>query len=360
MEKGPQNRVLERRRHRLSQERTARRSRHIQENSQEKIPGGNPVDLLVEARTLKTPNTAAEHPNIIWLLFAERLGPGRSVVGHEYCAGGDLWQQIKRLDSMGVQTPALFALHVISGIGSALAFLHHGYWSTRPMDLPLVHCDIKPGNIFLRHSRHNSGMPTAVLADFGQACSNPIPPCGTPGYLSPEYLDPEKYSELGTPSDIYAYGVAMWELCVGLKVPEWEAGDDPKNVVLPNHLRGVKIQSFLQKCLAVEPESRNAMTEGDGQGSEYIEYFEDLVEEYSKTTMVKPEAWYNPDDALAPPESESESEEESEAGLTGDEAERSDDDAEMGEDEDTEMKDAEDDDGDDGDWVDNEEGIDEW
>lgn len=212
-------------------------------------------------------------------------------------------------------------------------------------------------------------MPTPVLGDFGQATTRPTLPCGTPGYLSPEQLDPERYGAFGTPSDLYALGVTLYDLCLGLESPPWETGADPGDLVLPPWLRGLSIQSFLEQCLAVDPRDRIAMTasqDEEFQGLEYMSIFRHLRETMSKTITIRPEIWFNLETAPSAAESESESEDEMQATDMDDEAEEEDKDAEMSEFEEVEMEDeddfdmADEDSSDDSDFVDDEEGESEY
>ncbi|KAI4351080.1 hypothetical protein L6164_005465 [Bauhinia variegata] len=106
-------------------------------------------------------------------------------------------------------------LNVAIDIAQALDYLHSGC-----MEI-IVHCDIKPSNIFLDDDM------VAHLGDFGlarlldedkgngnreQATSSSVK--GTIGYIPPEYGMSDTVSAEG---DIYNYGILLLEMIIGKK-----------------------------------------------------------------------------------------------------------------------------------------------
>ena len=81
----------------------------------------------------------------------------------------------------------------------------------------LLHLDLKPTNIYLRHDA------TPLLIDFGaarQTLSNDQPmlkPMYTPGFASPEHYGDRK--DLGPWSDIYSIGASMYACLAGAPPP---------------------------------------------------------------------------------------------------------------------------------------------
>jgi eukaryotic-like serine/threonine-protein kinase len=82
-------------------------------------------------------------------------------------------------------------------------------------NLGIVHRDLKPGNLLLTDNLD------LVLGDFGAAAtagrrrrvwSLPVPPEGTPEYLSPEQVIGEVGDER---SDVYGWGVVVYEMLTG-------------------------------------------------------------------------------------------------------------------------------------------------
>lgn len=258
-----------------------------------------------EVHTLMTLRSLYKHQNVIQIAFAECL-PDRCVYCIDYCAAGDLFEQMVRFDAHGVGTPPLFVVQCIIDIGEALAFIHHGlvvdetstnskqYRQVCSEPPRITHHDIKPENIFLRLPLNRYGTPSAVLADFGQSTTKPhlLRGGGTRGYLSPEQLDPDKYEAVSTKTDLYATGVTLYDLSRCRRGPSWATGDDPKHLVLPVHLKGFGIDLFLRNCLTVDPRNRFAMDER--HGLRYVQIFRGIRERLASRQPIHPRLWSMP------------------------------------------------------------------
>jgi eukaryotic-like serine/threonine-protein kinase len=131
----------------------------------------------------------------------------------EYAPGGNLRSWI---GSTKDPVPLRQAVAWGRELAEALAFLHaHN----------ILHRDLKPENILLTADQ------TIKLSDFGSAVSTglgrhrrltlPVPPEGTPEYLSPEQITGASCDQR---SDIYGWGIVMYELLTG-QVPF--TGPDP-------------------------------------------------------------------------------------------------------------------------------------
>lgn len=82
----------------------------------------------------------------------------------------------------------------------------------------VVHRDIKPANVLVSMI---DGVPAPKLIDFGIAMGvsgGPAQAAGTPGYMAPEQLDPQKRSD--SRSDIYSLGALLYEIVGGVRPPD--------------------------------------------------------------------------------------------------------------------------------------------
>lgn len=125
----------------------------------------------------------------------------------EYCEGGDLSQYIKRKKREGSYIEENFIWHIFTHIFLALKDCHrHREGNTIR---PILHRDIKPGNIFLDANNN------AKLGDFGLAKELSSESrfaqtnVGTPYYMSPEMVNEMTYDER---SDIWALGCLLYEM----------------------------------------------------------------------------------------------------------------------------------------------------
>ncbi|KAF1328420.1 Nek protein kinase, partial [Globisporangium splendens] len=125
----------------------------------------------------------------------------------EYCEGGDLSQYIKRKKREGSYIEEGFIWHIFTHIFLALKECHRHREGN--VIRPILHRDIKPGNIFL-DSNNN-----AKLGDFGLAKELSSESrfaqtnVGTPYYMSPEMVNEMTYDER---SDIWALGCLLYEM----------------------------------------------------------------------------------------------------------------------------------------------------
>lgn len=157
---------------------------------------------------------------------------GRIHLVLEYLNDGDLRLALERrpLDMR-------LALSIAVCVCSGLEWLHrHG----------IVHRDLKPENVML------VGDSWAKITDFGLAWSIEeqldIVPVGTRAYMPPEQLcSPE---DIGTYSDIYAFGVLIHELLTHTR-PEPGHSGAAGNFEIPPALR-----SRILKCLSPDPKDR--------------------------------------------------------------------------------------------------------
>ncbi|KAK2971815.1 hypothetical protein RJ640_009724, partial [Escallonia rubra] len=145
------------------------------------------------------------HPNMVLLLGA---CPEYGCLVYEYMANGSLEDRLFRRGNTPV-LPWQLRFRIAAEIGTGLLFLHQ----TKPE--PLVHRDLKPGNILLDRNY------VSKISDVGLA--RLVPPsvadtvtqyrmtstAGTFCYIDPEY---QQTGMLGIKSDIYSLGIMLLQL----------------------------------------------------------------------------------------------------------------------------------------------------
>jgi serine/threonine-protein kinase len=146
-----------------------------------------------------------DHPHVAKIFDYTELDDGVPCIVMEYLPGQSLREQLER-----ARIPPQPATKVLTDIADALAAAHKA---------GVVHRDLKPDNIQLVE---RDGTPLyPVVLDFGVAkfldaaekLTMTGALLGTPIYMSPEQFRGE--SNLGPPSDIYAFGVLAYELYAG-------------------------------------------------------------------------------------------------------------------------------------------------
>ncbi|KAK7363946.1 hypothetical protein VNO80_12225 [Phaseolus coccineus] len=146
------------------------------------------------------------HPNMVLLLGA---CPEYGCLVYEYMANGSLDDCLFRKGSSRPPLPWQLRFQIAAEIATGLLFLHQ----TKPE--PLVHRDLKPGNILLDRNY------VSKISDVGLA--RLVPPsvadtvtqyrmtstAGTFCYIDPEY---QQTGMLGIKSDIYSLGIMLLQL----------------------------------------------------------------------------------------------------------------------------------------------------
>ncbi|KAL4583670.1 hypothetical protein LXL04_008252 [Taraxacum kok-saghyz] len=152
--------------------------------------------------------TCIRHPHMVLLMGA---CPEYGCLIYEYMENGSLEDRLFRKNNTPV-LPWSLRFKICAEIATALHFLHQ----TRPQ--PLVHRDLKPGNILLDRNY------VSKISDVGLA--RLIPPevaddgaqyhmtaaAGTFCYIDPEY---QQTGILGTKSDLYSFGVILLQVITG-------------------------------------------------------------------------------------------------------------------------------------------------
>jgi hypothetical protein len=168
---------------------------------------GHPKSLITLQREARKAQTLA-HPNIVTVYDFDRDG---SVVylTMEYLVGRPLSQVLRAPGFHGLPQPEV--LRIVGGICRALGYAHQKGF---------VHCDLKPGNIFLTDKGE------VKVIDFGIARAFHKPEDdveatvfdpGSLGGLTPAYASPEmvEHREPDPRDDIYGLACITWEMLTG-------------------------------------------------------------------------------------------------------------------------------------------------
>ncbi len=144
-----------------------------------------------------------EHPNIVPIYdFSEYEGQPYLVM--KFIEGETLKARLARGPLSAAE-----AVRVIQAVGAALSHAH---------SKGILHRDIKPSNVLLTPEGgiYLADFGLARIAQSGESTLSTDMMLGTPHYISPEQAQGVKNLDAGT--DIYSFGVVMYELSVG-RVP---------------------------------------------------------------------------------------------------------------------------------------------
>lgn len=150
------------------------------------------------------------HPNIAHLYEAGTTPEGRPFVAMEWVDGPQILDYCNRR-SLPIEARLRLFIDVCRGA-------QHAHQKQ------ILHRDLKPSNILVEDV---DGRPVAKIIDFGiaKALDRPVDHTyatgnrliGTPYYMSPEAVDPNRTDDPDTRSDIYSLGVVLYELVTGLR-----------------------------------------------------------------------------------------------------------------------------------------------
>jgi serine/threonine-protein kinase len=189
------------------------------------------------------------HPHIVTVFDA---GPSDAgvYIAMERLQGQDL----RHLLMQGVRPGPIEAAQVVRRIADALAYAHRK---------GVVHCDIKPANIFMTGRMHPK------VLDFGIArvAHRDVPAleglaAGSPFYLAPEQIEGRSVDRR---SDVYSLGVVLYELLAGKRPFEGRSLDEITSAVragdaTPAHRVSPKVPLGLSliagRAMARDPDQR--------------------------------------------------------------------------------------------------------
>jgi serine/threonine protein kinase len=190
------------------------------------------------------------HPNIAAPRDTFYSADGSGCLVYEYFQAGTLRKLIRKGEPASLATVIDCARDCLQG----LVYLHRHR---------LIHCDIKPENIFLREQ---TGRTVFVLGDLGSTCPLREAVEGRHRTGSPAYAAPERMVDrFAFNSDLYSLGVVLFELAAG----ELPFSGGPREVArahahepVPLQLVGTAfLRDFIAALLEKDPGRRVANAE---------------------------------------------------------------------------------------------------
>ncbi|MBI2933681.1 MAG: serine/threonine protein kinase [Planctomycetes bacterium] len=225
-------------------------------------------ELIGEARNA----IRLRHPNIVPVIDAGIIGK-EFYICMEYIDGPSLATRLQEARQAGRVSPfyedPVRYLEILRDVALAVHYAH-----TFPR--PVIHCDLKPGNILLDKGQR------PYVADFGLAQPIVVAPGGerkdelvirgTPAYMAPEQVLGNR-ERFGPWTDVYALGATLYALLAGRPVfsgtdfhvffQTVNAPPDPplqasKGPMADRLARATRLEAACLRCLAKKPEDRYA------------------------------------------------------------------------------------------------------
>ncbi|CAA0825162.1 Chitin elicitor receptor kinase 1 [Striga hermonthica] len=200
-------------------------------------------EFLAELKVL----THVHHVNLVHLIGY--CVKGSLFLVYEYIDNGNLSQHLRGKEPL----PWPIRLQIALDSARGLEYIHE---HTIPI---YIHRDVKSANILIDKNFH------AKVADFGIAklteaggASLQTRLVGTFGYMPPEYA----CGDVSTKSDVYAFGVVLFELISGLEAVLKTNGEDTeaKGLVSLYPLDSVtKVAHLAKACTHKNPQQRPSM-----------------------------------------------------------------------------------------------------
>jgi serine/threonine protein kinase len=223
-------------------------------------------------REVKAMQQYRQHPHLVCIFtftFSQHRATTVSIY-MQHCELGSLDELMMRYNAHNTRLQDEgFLFRIFWHLALAMCFLcsGHDYADTRQRAfqgksvtarkrgwVPLLHCDIKPANIFMTRDREyvsadsNALYPCIVLGDFGCVVS---PTDVYTGQGDPRFKPPENGINMN--SDVYGVGVVLHYLARMARVPE---GIDMQKPLGRQYAGCGRLAQMVRSCLAQRPEQR--------------------------------------------------------------------------------------------------------
>jgi serine/threonine-protein kinase len=217
----------------------------------------NHAEVVSRLYSERTISVRATHPGLIHIRDAARTNDGVPYLVMEYLDGRTLATIVEHSE-MDITT----IIGLGAQVAAALAALH---------EVGIIHCDVKPENLFVLNARAWGTLPQVKVIDFGVSRRVDEPGgddasiAGTPAYMAPEQWKgrPE------TASDVYALGCVLYELVTGEtpfdgSLPQLMLAHLEQRAARPTWLRAglpVDLERVIMRALTKDPALRPTMRE---------------------------------------------------------------------------------------------------
>ena len=217
----------------------------------------NHAEVVSRLYSEHTISIRATHPGLVDIQAAARTCDGVPYLVMEYLDGRTL---ASILDEAELDIVTIIGLG--AQIAAALAALH---------EVGVIHCDVKPENLFVLDARAWGTLPQVKVIDFGVSRRVDEPPAdeasiaGTPAYMAPEQWKGQPC----TASDVYALGCVLYELVTGDppfdgSLPQLMLAHLEQRPARPTWLRAglpIGLERVMLRALAKDPALRPTMRE---------------------------------------------------------------------------------------------------
>ena len=217
----------------------------------------NHAEVVARLYSERTISVRATHPGLVHIRDAARSTDGVPYLVMEYLDGKTLASIV---DHGEMDMTTIIGLG--AQIAAALAALH---------EAGVIHCDVKPENLFVLNDRAWGTLPQVKVIDFGVSRRVDETPAeeasiaGTPAYMAPEQWKGEPQ----TASDVYSLGCVLYELVTGEtpfdgSLPQLMLAHLEQRPARPTWLRKglpIDLERVILRALAKDPAMRPTMRE---------------------------------------------------------------------------------------------------